>query len=73
MQAEAFARSKGLQLVGYYQANEQIADLELGGIGKKVTERIQSHAPDACALLVCQSYVNTRSKTLYSMIPGTFR
>ena len=55
VQAEAFARSKGLQLVGYYQANEQIADVELGGIGKKVTERIQSHAPEACALLVCQS------------------
>lgn len=55
IQAEAFARSKGLQLIGYYQANEQIADVELGGIGKKITERIQSYAPEGCALLVDNS------------------
>lgn len=55
MQADAYARSKGLQLVGYYQANELIADVELGGVGKKITERIQSHASEACALLVCHS------------------
>lgn len=51
-QADAFARSKGLQLVGYYQANAHIDDVELGSAGKKITERIQSHTPQACALLV---------------------
>lgn len=52
IQADAYAHSKGLQLVGYYQANAHIEDLDLGAAGKKIAERIQSHTHQACAVLV---------------------
>ena len=52
LQAEAYAHSKGLQLVGYYHANERLSDLDLGPAGRKIADRIQVHTPQACALLV---------------------
>ena len=52
LQADAYALSQGLTLVGYYHANQCIKDVELGALGKKIAERIQSHTPQACALLV---------------------
>ncbi len=52
MQADAYAQSQGLTLVGYYHANECISDVELGPLGKRIADRIHSHTPEACALLV---------------------
>lgn len=55
IQADAYAQSQGLILVGYYHANACIDDVELGSLGKKIAERIQSHTHQACALLVDNS------------------
>ena len=59
LQADAYALSQGLTLVGYYQANQCIKDLELGALGKKIAEKIQSQTPQACALLVgaCHTHI----------------
>lgn len=56
LQADAYARSQGLQLVGYYQANERIDDQELGPAGRKVADRIHSQTSNSAALLVRQAY-----------------
>lgn len=57
MQADAYAQTQGLTLVGYYHANQCIENVDLGSLGKKIAEKIQSHTPQACALLVgaCQA------------------
>jgi len=65
VQADTYAQSQGLTLVGYYHANECITDVELGPLGKRIADRIHSHTPEACALLVdnsrLQQYLQQKS------------
>lgn len=50
--ADEYCQLNDLQIVGYYQANEVCDDLELGPFGKKIIEKIRSHCPAACCLLL---------------------
>ncbi len=52
VQVDAYARQQGIEVVGYYHANERLTDLELGSVARKIADRIQQRAPRACALLV---------------------
>ena len=50
--ADEYCGSNGLKVVGYYQANEQVNDLELGQFGKKIAEKIRSQTPGAAILVL---------------------
>ncbi|KAL3140444.1 hypothetical protein ABBQ38_004703 [Trebouxia sp. C0009 RCD-2024] len=52
IQASSYARQKGLQLVGYYHANERFDDTELASSARKVADKLYSHNSSACAVLV---------------------
>jgi Uncharacterised protein family (UPF0172) len=51
-QVDAYAREKKLQLVGYYQANEHLSDLELGPTGRRLADKLQQRCPEAFAVVV---------------------
>jgi len=52
LQVDAYARQRGLEVMGYYHANACLTDLELGPVARKIADRIQQRTPHACALLV---------------------
>lgn len=51
-QVSSYAQQQSLQLVGYYHANERFDDTELGSSARKVADKLYSHSPAACAVLV---------------------
>ena len=52
-QVSSYAKQqKGLQLMGYYHANERFDDTELGSSAQKVADKLHSQVSVACALLV---------------------
>lgn len=65
-QVEAYTSTKTgskLRIVGYYQCNEQMNDVELSGIARKAADRIHSLYPNSVALVVCLLFV-----VLYSVV-----
>ena len=50
--ADEYCQASGLQVVGYYQANELADDLDLGPFGKKICEKIRAQCPPAACLLL---------------------
>ncbi|KAK9806329.1 hypothetical protein WJX72_010436 [[Myrmecia] bisecta] len=52
VQVEAYAQLQGLQVLGYYHANERLNDAELGPVARRIADRIQQRTPPACAVLV---------------------
>ena len=68
LQADAYAQSQGMVLVGYYHANERIDDLELGPAARKIADRIHANSPQSCALLVCRSCLHAQSFVLWEHI-----
>jgi len=50
--AEEYCQQSGLQIVGYYQANELVDDLELGPFGKRISDKIRSQTPSAAVFVV---------------------
>lgn len=58
VQVEKFCddnKDQGLEIVGYYQANERLEDTELGGIGRRYAERLDALRPGSVALVVSRS------------------
>lgn len=53
VQIDAFAKQNGMEIVGYYHANERLTDTELGQVARKIADKIQQKTPQACVLLVC--------------------
>lgn len=51
-QVSSYATRKGLQLVGYYHANERFDDIELASSARKVADKLYSQNSSACAVLV---------------------
>lgn len=51
-QADVYATSLGLAIVGYYHANEVKGDNELGHVARKVGEKIHARCPAACIVIV---------------------
>lgn len=45
--------SQGLEIVGYFHANERSDDLELSGVAKNIGDHICRYFPHAALLLVC--------------------
>jgi len=52
MLADELCKQSGLQIVGYYQANEFANDLELGPFGKRISDKIHSRCSSAATLLL---------------------
>jgi len=50
--AEEHCQQTGLQIVGYYQANELVDDQDLGPFGKRISDKIRSQVPAAAVLLL---------------------
>ncbi|KAL3904840.1 MAG: hypothetical protein SGPRY_011139 [Prymnesium sp.] len=55
MLADELCKQGGLQIVGYYQANEMGSDIELGPFGKRISDKIRSRCPQSATLLVLAS------------------
>ena len=57
MQITSYAKQQqGLELVGYYHANERFNDTELGASGRKIADKLYSNNDLACALLVSAAF-----------------
>ena len=50
--ADEYCSAKSLDIVGYYQANEVVDDMELGPYGKKLADKIRSQQKNAAILLL---------------------
>ena len=50
--ADEYCQQNGLQIVGYYQANELVDDLDLGPFGKRISDKIRSQVPAAAVFVV---------------------
>lgn len=53
-QVSSYAKQQGfgLQLLGYYHANANLADKDLGATARKISDKIAHRQPAACSLLV---------------------
>lgn len=52
LQIESYAKQKGLQLIGYYHANERFDDTELSSSARKIADKLYANNPLSCAVLV---------------------
>jgi len=50
--AYGHAETRGLSVVGYYQATERLDDAALAPVGERVASRIKEKFPDALALVL---------------------
>ena len=50
--ADEYCEANGLDIVGYYQANELSNDMELGAAGKKICENIRANCSTCATLLI---------------------
>lgn len=51
-QIEEYYAAKGLNIVGYFHANERFDDYEVGGVAKNIGDHISRFFPHAALLLV---------------------
>ena len=51
-EANGHAESRGLALVGYYQASERVDDNTLKPVGERVATKVREGFPDALAVVV---------------------
>lgn len=56
-QVELYASSKGLTIVGYYQANETIDDTSINETAACIGKRISTNCDTSCILMVCNDTV----------------
>ncbi|PON86332.1 ER membrane protein complex subunit [Trema orientale] len=49
---EEYYAAKGVNIVGYFHANERFDDLELGGVAKNIGDHIARYFPQAAILLL---------------------
>ncbi|XP_076469930.1 ER membrane protein complex subunit 8-like [Babylonia areolata] len=61
LQIDAFCRSKGYVIAGYYQANENFDDNQLSFVAKTVGKKIQEYFPDACIFQIDNGRVTPES------------
>lgn len=54
LQVEAYTKqsTQKLQIMGYYQCNETLGDVDMSGIARRAADRIQSLYPSAVAVVV---------------------
>lgn len=52
-QIEEYYAAKGVNIVGYFHANERFDDYELSGVAKNIGDHIYRYFPQAPILLVC--------------------
>lgn len=59
---EGYFESRGLNIVGYFHANERFDDLELGNVAKNIGDHIHRFFPDAAVLLLDNKKLEALSK-----------
>ncbi|XP_041377137.1 ER membrane protein complex subunit 8-like [Gigantopelta aegis] len=52
LQIDAFCRSKGYVIGGYYQANENYDDLQLNHIARTIGRKVNQNFPEACLFMI---------------------
>ncbi|XP_005105808.1 ER membrane protein complex subunit 8 [Aplysia californica] len=52
LQIDAYCKSKGLVIAGYYQANENYNDNEMNHVARTIGRKIQENFHDACVLMI---------------------
>ncbi|XP_062578627.1 ER membrane protein complex subunit 8-like [Saccostrea cucullata] len=52
LQIDAYCKSRGYVIAGYYQANENLRDKELNNVAKTIGRRIQENCPDSHIFMV---------------------
>ncbi|XP_061162514.1 ER membrane protein complex subunit 8-like [Saccostrea echinata] len=52
LQIDAYCKSRGYVIAGYYQANENIRDKELNNVARTIGRRIQESCPDSHIFMV---------------------
>ncbi|KAG0586274.1 hypothetical protein KC19_2G077900 [Ceratodon purpureus] len=65
----ASGKDASLQIVGYYHANEQFDNYELGSVGKKIGDHIARHCPQAGILLLDNRQLVALAKGGSSKVP----
>ena len=50
--ADEYCQQNELQIVGYYQANERVDELDLGPFGKKISDKIRSQISAAAVFVI---------------------
>lgn len=52
LQIQSYAKQMGLQLIGYYHANERFDDTDLGPSARKIADKLYANNSLSCAVLV---------------------
>ncbi|XP_059164900.1 ER membrane protein complex subunit 8-like [Physella acuta] len=52
LHVDAYCKSKGLVIAGYYQANENLNENEMNHVSKTVGKKVQENFHDACVLII---------------------
>ena len=60
LQAHCKLQKGKLRIVGYYQCNERLEDVDLGTPGRRIADRVEAIAPGSVALVVSVSTANYR-------------
>ncbi|KAF7144424.1 hypothetical protein RHSIM_Rhsim04G0011100 [Rhododendron simsii] len=59
---EEFYRAQGLDIVGYFHANERFDDIELGNVARNIGDHIHRYFPQAALLLLDNKKLEAISK-----------
>jgi len=62
IQIEEFYRAQGLEIVGYFHANERFDDVELGNVARNIGDHIHRYFPQAALLLLDNNKLEALSK-----------
>ncbi|KAJ8302955.1 hypothetical protein KUTeg_019351 [Tegillarca granosa] len=61
LQIEAYCKSMGYIIAGYYQANEHLLNVDLNNIAKIIGKKIHDNFPEACIFMVDNQKVSALS------------
>ncbi|EPQ54571.1 UPF0172-domain-containing protein [Gloeophyllum trabeum ATCC 11539] len=69
--ASGYAESKGLHVVGYYQASERVGEVALAPVGERMASKISEAFPEAIALVVDGQQVGSESAALMPFVAAS--
>ncbi|KAL5020980.1 hypothetical protein ScPMuIL_000135 [Solemya velum] len=77
LQIDAYCRSSGLVVAGYYQANEHYNNKEMDNVAKTIGRKIVEHFPEACIFMIDNALISNKPVSeayrIYSMKDNQWR
>ncbi|XP_013791512.1 ER membrane protein complex subunit 8-like isoform X2 [Limulus polyphemus] len=64
MQVEYYCKSKGLEIAGYYQGNENFQDSSPDAVAYRVAEKVQENFSDTCLVIVDNQKISVECKEI---------